>query len=68
MRRPFALIALGGFDAIIPYRLKERSIFLYGFAKNERDNIDAEDLEILKELRGFYGGSGVVKVLNGSSK
>ncbi|MFO1104315.1 MAG: type II toxin-antitoxin system RelE/ParE family toxin [Methylocystis sp.] len=50
MRRPFALIALGGFDAIIPYRLKERSIFLYGFAKNERDNIDAEDLEILKGL------------------
>jgi len=30
--------------------VKERSIFLYGFAKNERDNIDADDLEILKKL------------------
>lgn len=40
----------GGFRTIIAYRVKERSIFLYGFAKNERDNIDAEDLEILKML------------------
>ncbi|MFO1125620.1 MAG: type II toxin-antitoxin system RelE/ParE family toxin [Methylocystis sp.] len=40
----------GGFRTIIAYRVKERSIFLYGFAKNERDNIDAEDLEILKRL------------------
>ncbi|RNJ51476.1 hypothetical protein D1O30_03010 [Methylocystis hirsuta] len=39
-----------GFRAIIAYRVKERSIFLYGFAKNERDNIDADDLEILKKL------------------
>jgi len=30
--------------------VKERSIFLYGFAKNERDNIDADDLELLKKL------------------
>ncbi|MGJ0454975.1 MAG: type II toxin-antitoxin system RelE/ParE family toxin [Methylocystis sp.] len=40
----------GGFRTIIAYRVKERSIFLYGFAKNERDNIDADDLEILKKL------------------
>lgn len=40
----------GGFRTIIAYRAKERSVFLYGFAKNERDNIDEEDLEILKRL------------------
>lgn len=40
----------GGFRTIIAYRTATRSIFLYGFAKNERDNIDADDLEILKML------------------
>lgn len=40
----------GGFRTIVAYRAGTRSIFLYGFAKNERDNIGAEDLEILKKL------------------
>lgn len=40
----------GGFRTIVAFRAKERSIFLYGFAKNERDNIDAEDFELLKKL------------------
>ena len=40
----------GGFRAIIAYRTKTRSVFLYGFAKSERDNIGSNDLEILKQL------------------
>lgn len=40
----------GGFRTIIAYRTKTRSVFVYGFAKNERDNIDRDDLEILKKL------------------
>ena len=28
----------------------KRAVFLYGFAKNERDNIDADELETLKEI------------------
>ena len=40
----------GGFRTVIAYRTKTRSIFLYGFAKNARDNIDRDDLEILKKL------------------
>jgi len=40
----------GGFRTIIAYRVKERGVFLYGFAKNERDNIGVDDLEILKKL------------------
>ncbi|MGD9657695.1 MAG: type II toxin-antitoxin system RelE/ParE family toxin [Methylocystis sp.] len=42
----------GGFRTVIAYHVGERSIFLYGFAKSERDNIGAEDLEILKKLAG----------------
>lgn len=33
---------------IIAYREKERAVFLYGFAKNERDNIEADELEDLR--------------------
>jgi hypothetical protein len=35
---------------IVVWRRKDRTIFLHGFAKNERDNIDDQDLADLKEL------------------
>ena len=40
----------GGFRTVIAYRSKTRSVFLYGFAKNMLDNIDKDDLDILKKL------------------
>lgn len=40
----------GGFRTIIAYRSAERSVFLYGFAKNERQNIRTDELEVLKKL------------------
>ena len=38
----------GGYRTIIAWRAEDRAIFLYGFAKNERDNIDETDLERLR--------------------
>ena len=34
----------GGYRSIIAYRAGKRSVFLYGFGKNERDNIDGDEL------------------------
>jgi hypothetical protein len=34
----------GGYRVLIAYRAGERAVFLYGFAKNERDNINARQL------------------------
>ena len=34
----------GGYRMIIGYRAKNRAVFLFGFAKNERANIDADEL------------------------
>jgi hypothetical protein len=34
----------GGYRTIVAYRAGERSVFLYGFGKNERDNIDDDEL------------------------
>jgi hypothetical protein len=40
----------GGTRTVIAYRAKHRSVFLYGFAKSERDNIDDRELVDLKKL------------------
>jgi hypothetical protein len=40
----------GGTRTVIAYRASQRSVFLYGFAKSERDNIDDRELVDLKKL------------------
>ena len=42
----------GGFRTIIAFRRGDRSFFLYGFAKNEMDNIDDDDLKALTIYAG----------------
>jgi hypothetical protein len=44
----------GGTRAVIAYRASQRSVFLYGFAKSERDNIDGKELDDLKKLARHY--------------
>jgi hypothetical protein len=39
----------GGFRMLIAFR-SDRAIFLFGFAKNERDNIDDKQLTTLREI------------------
>lgn len=46
----------GGYRTIIAYRASQRSVFLYGFAKNERENIDDQELDDLKKLAKHYLG------------
>ena len=40
----------GGYRVMIAYRAKVRGVFLFGFAKNERENISADELVFLREL------------------
>jgi len=40
----------GGYRTIVAYRAKGRAIFLYGFAKNERDNIQPHELLDLRTV------------------
>lgn len=40
----------GGFRVIVAYRAKGRAVFLYGFAKNERDNIDPDELQVFRTI------------------
>ena len=44
----------GGYRTVIAIKRGDRAVFLYGFAKNERSNIDDEELEEFRKLaRGF---------------
>lgn len=38
-----------GYRVLIAVRLKKRYVFMDGFAKNERDNIDEDELDALQE-------------------
>lgn len=40
----------GGFRMIVAYRTEDRAFFVYGFAKNERENIDDNELEALRVI------------------
>ncbi|HEY8063551.1 MAG TPA: type II toxin-antitoxin system RelE/ParE family toxin [Methylosinus sp.] len=40
----------GGFRTIVAFRASTRSVFLYGFAKNVRENVEPAELEMLKKL------------------
>ena len=38
----------GGFRTIVYYRTQTRAFFVFGFAKNARDNISADDLKAFR--------------------
>ena len=40
----------GGFRTLIVFRAGKRAIFVHGFAKNEKDNIEKDELLALKRL------------------
>lgn len=40
----------GGYRSIVLFKAGDRAIFAYGFAKNARDNIDADELRAFRAL------------------
>jgi len=46
----------GGFRTIIAYRSGERAVFLYGFAKSRKANIDDDDLRDLADFGALLLG------------
>lgn len=40
----------GGFRSIILFRIEEKSFFIYGFPKNQRENITIQELKGFKKL------------------
>lgn len=40
----------GGYRMIVAYRTQSRAVFLYGFAKNERENIEPDELLTFRNI------------------
>ena len=40
----------GGYRSIVLYRQGDKAFFVYGFAKSEQDNIDADEVRDFKKL------------------
>ena len=47
----------GGYRLLVAYRCGDRAVFLYGFAKKERDNIEDDELETLREIGAAWLGA-----------
>lgn len=44
----------GGYRVLMAYRRNVRAVFLYGFAKSERDNVEDDELETARDIaRGW---------------
>jgi hypothetical protein len=39
---------------IVVYRMKDKAVFLYGFAKSERDNMEPDDLRALLSIAAEF--------------
>src|SRR3989338_9686665 len=44
----------GGHRTLIAFKKDDRSIFVFGFSKNECDNIDAEEEKYFKKVAQYY--------------
>lgn len=44
----------GGYRTIIAYRTGSHAVFLYGFAKSDKDNLDPEELREYQKLAQIY--------------
>ena len=44
----------GGYRMMVAFRREGRAVFLYGFAKNEQDNIGQDELASLREIAAMW--------------
>ena len=44
----------GGYRVLLAFRSKDRTIFVYGFAKSDRDNIDDQELAVVREVSASW--------------
>ena len=44
----------GGYRMLVAYRAHGRAVFLYGFAKNEQENVGSDELLSLREIAAAW--------------
>lgn len=46
----------GGARTVLAFKINNKAFFIYGFAKNKRDNVDENELKALKKMAKIYLG------------
>ena len=54
----------GGYRMIVAYRAKNRAVFLFGFAKNDQENIPLDELRFLRKLAENWLAADTAKINN----
>jgi hypothetical protein len=52
----------GGYRTLIAYKVAHRAVFLYGFAKSDRENIEADDLATARESARLWFSSDAARI------
>jgi hypothetical protein len=52
----------GGYRMIVAYQAQGRAVFLFGFAKNERENIEPDELVFLRRLAENWLGADAARI------
>ena len=52
----------GGYRVLVAYRTGQRAVFIYGFAKNERENIAPDELKTLREIAAGWLAAGANRI------
>jgi hypothetical protein len=52
----------GGYRLIVAYKATVRAVFLVGFAKSDRENIETDELFYLRELGGNWLSADAAKI------
>jgi hypothetical protein len=47
----------GGYRVLLAFREKDRTVFVYGFAKSDRENIDDQELAVVREVSDSWLGA-----------
>jgi len=47
----------GGYRVLLAFRDKDRSIFIFGFSKNNRENLSDEEKDMYKKISKLYLGA-----------
>jgi hypothetical protein len=52
----------GGYRTLIAYRREAKAVFLYGFAKSERDNVEDDELNTARDIAKSWLDAGPQRI------
>jgi hypothetical protein len=55
----------GGYRVIVAYRIRSRAVFLYGFAKSERENIGRDELISWRSVADYWISADAKRISEG---